>query len=63
MGKAKTARKGGAGATSPYSRPASKGAAAQKNNVFKFNTNVGQVRDRGPGQQFSPKLTYGRSIS
>lgn len=44
MGKAKTPRKNGAAsAASPYSRPTGKGSA-QKNNVFKFNTNVGQVR-------------------
>ncbi len=47
MGKAKTPRKGAsATAASPYSRPTGKGSA-QKNNVFKFNTNVGQVRDKG----------------
>ncbi|EPE09745.1 dimethyladenosine transferase [Ophiostoma piceae UAMH 11346] len=49
MGKAKAPRKGGAGAASPYSRPTGKGAAAQKNNVFKFNTNVGQHILKNPG--------------
>lgn len=58
MGKAaRTPKKGGAGASSPYSRPGggggggggSKGGAAQKNNVFKFNTNVGQHILKNPG--------------
>ncbi|ERS99411.1 dimethyladenosine transferase [Sporothrix schenckii ATCC 58251] len=55
MGKAKTPRKNGAAsAASPYSRPTGKGSA-QKNNVFKFNTNVGQLKptdtvlEIGPG--------------
>ncbi|KIH94482.1 dimethyladenosine transferase [Sporothrix brasiliensis 5110] len=49
MGKAKTPRKNGAAsAASPYSRPTGKGSA-QKNNVFKFNTNVGQHILKNPG--------------
>ncbi|CAK7226515.1 Dimethyladenosine transferase [Sporothrix bragantina] len=49
MGKAKTPRKNAAAsAASPYSRPTGKGSAA-KNNVFKFNTNVGQHILKNPG--------------
>ncbi|KAL1902731.1 Dimethyladenosine transferase [Sporothrix stenoceras] len=49
MGKAKTPRKNvAASAASPYSRPTGKGSAA-KNNVFKFNTNVGQHILKNPG--------------
>ncbi|CAK7197663.1 Dimethyladenosine transferase [Sporothrix eucalyptigena] len=49
MGKAKTPRKNAAAsAASPYSRPTGKGSA-QKNNVFKFNTNVGQHILKNPG--------------
>ncbi|CAK7241828.1 MAG: Dimethyladenosine transferase [Sporothrix thermara] len=49
MGKAKNPRKNAAAsAASPYSRPTGKGSAA-KNNVFKFNTNVGQHILKNPG--------------
>ncbi|CAK7272513.1 Dimethyladenosine transferase [Sporothrix epigloea] len=49
MGKAKTPRKNAAAAAaSPYSRPTGKGSAA-KNNVFKFNTNIGQHILKNPG--------------
>ncbi|PSR98940.1 dimethyladenosine transferase [Coniella lustricola] len=53
MGKANTKRKSGAASTStPYERPSNKknaAAAAAKNNVFKFNTNVGQHILKNPG--------------
>ncbi|OAA54791.1 Ribosomal RNA adenine methylase transferase [Niveomyces insectorum RCEF 264] len=55
MGKLKTLRKGGsaAAASSPYARPGGKagkaGSGAAKNNVFKFNTNVGQHILKNPG--------------
>ncbi|CAK7270466.1 Dimethyladenosine transferase [Sporothrix epigloea] len=49
MGKAKAPRKNAAAsAASPYSRPTGKGSAA-KNNVFKFNTNIGQHILKNPG--------------
>lgn len=51
MGKANTKRKGAAAST-PYERPSNKkaaAAAAAKNNVFKFNTNVGQHILKNPG--------------
>lgn len=58
MGKASTKRKGASSSSSstPYDRPSKKtGAAANaaagtaKNNVFKFNTNVGQHILKNPG--------------
>lgn len=56
MGKAGTKRKG-ASASTPYDRPSKKAApggaaaaaATSKNNVFKFNTNVGQHILKNPG--------------
>ena len=44
MGKAKTPRKAGAGA-SPYDRPAKQKSGGSVNNIFKFNKDVGQVRE------------------
>lgn len=57
MGKASTKRKGTSSSSSssstPYDRPSKKtgaaAAAAAKNNVFKFNTNVGQHILKNPG--------------
>lgn len=53
MGKAPTKRKGASSSSStPYERPSKKSAgaaAASKNNVFKFNTNVGQHILKNPG--------------
>lgn len=55
MGKASTKRKGASSSPSytPYDRPSKKtgaaAAAAAKNNVFKFNTNVGQHILKNPG--------------
>lgn len=52
MGKASTKRKGASSSSStPYERPSKKsaGAATSKNNVFKFNTNVGQHILKNPG--------------
>ncbi|KUI60594.1 Dimethyladenosine transferase [Cytospora mali] len=55
MGKAATKRKGASSSSSstPYDRPSKKNAAATaaagKNNVFKFNTNVGQHILKNPG--------------
>ncbi|EFX02857.1 dimethyladenosine transferase [Grosmannia clavigera kw1407] len=44
MGKAKAPRRtGAASASSPYARPTTGKAGTKKNNVFKFNTNVGQA--------------------
>ncbi|KAI9167754.1 Dimethyladenosine transferase [Paramyrothecium foliicola] len=52
MAKTKTAKRGGASST-PYDRPSGGGGGAQtgaaKNNVFKFNTNVGQHILKNPG--------------
>lgn len=51
MGKASTKRKGAS--STPYDRPSksqpSASSAAGKNNVFKFNTNVGQHILKNPG--------------
>ncbi|KAI7786811.1 dimethyladenosine transferase [Diaporthe eres] len=53
MGKASTKRKGASSSSStPYERPSKKSAGAaatSKNNVFKFNTNVGQHILKNPG--------------
>lgn len=51
MGKVEKARKGGAASNSPYDRKSSagKGAAATKNNVFKFNKDFGQHILKNPG--------------
>lgn len=54
MGKAATSkRKGASSSSTPYERPSKKNAAATaaagKNNVFKFNTNVGQHILKNPG--------------
>lgn len=53
MGKASTKRKGASSSSStPYERPSKKSAgaaASSKNNVFKFNTNVGQHILKNPG--------------
>ncbi|ROV94530.1 hypothetical protein VMCG_08156 [Cytospora schulzeri] len=56
MGKAATSKRKGASSSSsstPYDRPSKKNAAATaaagKNNVFKFNTNVGQHILKNPG--------------
>lgn len=56
MGKAGGAKRKGASASTPYERPSSNnnkkaaaGGAAGKNNVFKFNTNVGQHILKNPG--------------
>ncbi|KAK7722565.1 Dimethyladenosine transferase [Diaporthe eres] len=53
MGKASTKRKGASSSSStPYERPSKKSAnaaATSKNNVFKFNTNVGQHILKNPG--------------
>lgn len=53
MGKASLKRKGASSSSStPYDRPSKKSAgaaAASKNNVFKFNTNVGQHILKNPG--------------
>lgn len=52
MGKASTKRKGAPSSSTPYDRPSKKSAgtaAASKNNVFKFNTNVGQHILKNPG--------------
>lgn len=54
MGKAGGAKRKGASGSTPYERPSSsstskKAAAAGKNNVFKFNTNVGQHILKNPG--------------
>jgi 18S rRNA (adenine1779-N6/adenine1780-N6)-dimethyltransferase len=49
MAKVKTPKRSGA-SSSPYERPSkSAAAAAAKNNVFKFNTNVGQHILKNPG--------------
>jgi len=48
MGKAKAGKRHGAPSSSPYERP-SKAAATAKNNVFKFNTSVGQHILKNPG--------------
>lgn len=52
MGKASTKRKGASSSATPYDRPSKKNnasAATTKNNVFKFNTNVGQHILKNPG--------------
>jgi 18S rRNA (adenine1779-N6/adenine1780-N6)-dimethyltransferase len=51
MGKVEKAKKGGAASSSPYDRKSSagKGAAATKNNVFKFNKDFGQHILKNPG--------------
>lgn len=53
MGKAGGAKRKGASGSTPYDRPSTssnkKAAAASKNNVFKFNTNVGQHILKNPG--------------
>ena len=53
MGKASAKRKGASSSSStPYERPSKKSAGAAataKNNVFKFNTNVGQHILKNPG--------------
>lgn len=52
MGKASTKRKGASSSSTPYERPSKKSAGAaatSKNNVFKFNTNVGQHILKNPG--------------
>lgn len=51
MAKTKQAKRSGAGAGSaPYDRPAGGGGGGSgKNNVFKFNTNVGQHILKNPG--------------
>lgn len=52
MGKASTKRKGASSSSTPYERPSKKSggaAATSKNNVFKFNTNVGQHILKNPG--------------
>ena len=63
MGKAKNPRKNAAAsAASPYSRPTGKGSAA-KNNVFKFNTNVGQVRSPSLQAEDMRKMDAGEPIN
>ncbi|KAJ4421464.1 Dimethyladenosine transferase [Gnomoniopsis sp. IMI 355080] len=54
MGKASTKRKGATSSSTPYDRPSKSkptpsSSAAGKNNVFKFNTNVGQHILKNPG--------------
>src|ERR1041385_7004166 len=51
MAKSKQAKRSSAGST-PYERPTGakgSGGSASKNNVFKFNTNVGQHILKNPG--------------
>jgi 18S rRNA (adenine1779-N6/adenine1780-N6)-dimethyltransferase len=47
MGKANLGKRGSAASSSPYERPSKTGT--RKNNVFKFNTNVGQHILKNPG--------------
>lgn len=48
MAKVKTPKRSSAGAA-PYDRPSKPGKTAASNNVFKFNTNVGQHILKNPG--------------
>lgn len=48
MAKTKHSKRGSASST-PYERPSKDSSAANKNNVFKFNTNFGQHILKNPG--------------
>jgi len=50
MGKAKTPRKAGASSSKPYDKsPKDATGGGKANNIFKFNTNIGQHILKNPG--------------